>query len=304
MKRIISLIILLSLSLTLVACDKGGEPQSPTREFTISALSLSGRPIEGVRISILEGTRLIATVKTGADGKARPVLYPGEYTLKLEDVPDEYEMNTESIKVSFTEKSPTFVFRLKLTQGDGSKQNPFTVKDVRGIDFGAGVSAYYRVEVGNRTTLCIRDADRLSAVYDGVTYNPNSSGMIVINDVKDGDIILVKNSGPERHTVVELVYPFGSDKNPHVLKLNTGYRASITGRTVHYTLTASEDMTLTLVGSEGGIFTAANLTADVTKRGEGACELTLTVKAGDKLLYTVSGEGEVTYRVNSEVAEN
>lgn len=303
MKRIISIIILLALSLTLAACDEDSKPQSPTREFSIRVQNLSGRPIEGVRISILEGTRVITTVKTDGNGQATPVLYPGEYTLKVVAVPEGYEMNAEKIKVSFTDKSPRAVIRLNVSGGDGSMSNPFVIKGSHSTDLGAGVSAYYRAELAGKTTLCIRDAEHLSVVYGGVTYKPNSSGMITV-DVKDGGLILVRNDGPATSVALELVHPFGSDKNPYTLKLNTGYKADVTGRTVHYVLVASEDMTLTLLGSEGGIFTAANLTADVTERGEGACELTLSVKEGDELLFTVSGEGEVTYRVNSEVAEN
>ena len=298
MKRTIALTLFICLSLLLFACGRGSGIGSPIKSFTFNTIDQSGDAVVGARLSVLEGSRVITTVVTDGEGLAAAELYPGSYTVRIEALPDGYLPVEKEFEFIFSKENPSCNITINNTKPDGSEQKPYIIKDRADIKLGPGKYAFYRAEPTDKTTLVIRNAQGIVASYRGEIYNVNSSGLIII-DIDGDHTVRLYNNGPAVSATAELVYPFGSEKNPHVAKLNNEYKAEVTGREIYYAHTSAADSGITLVGASGGIYTVKNLTTGETLTDKGECEISIFANEGDELLFIISGEGEVSYRFNT-----
>lgn len=304
MKRILSVIILLATLISLAACGNTGEPKDPTREFTLVAVDQSSATVAGVGLTVLEGTRVIAELTTDGEGEAKVVLYPGKYTVRIDTLPEGQEAVMEKIELTLDDKNPTAMIPIKNNIPNGTEQRPFVIDGETEISQAAGKGFYYRVVTWEKKTLCIRNAEGLSVTYQSKVHTVNSAGMIVVDMVDGVDTVFIRAGGKDVTAVATLEHPFGTAENPHTLRLGSEYRFDATGKQMYYKYIAESDGALLLTASAGeGSYVLRNLTTGETVMGTGACEVRLLMSAGDEIILTVSGEGEISYTVGLASAE-
>lgn len=304
MKRVLSVIILLATLISLAACGNTGEPKDPTREFTLVTVDQSGATVAGVGLTVLEGTRVLAELTTDGEGEAKVVLYPGKYTVRIDTLPDGHEAVIGKIELTLDEKNPTAMIPIKNDIPNGTAQRPFIIDGETEIRQAAGKGFYYRVVTGEKTTLCIRNAEGLSVTYQNKVHVVNSDGMIVVDIASGDDTVFIRAGGKEVTAVATLEHPFGTADNPHTLRIGSEYRFDATGKEMYYEHIAGADGDLLLTARAGeGVYTLWNLTTGESATGTGACEVRVLMSAGDEIILTVLGEGEISYTVTLISAE-
>jgi hypothetical protein len=173
--------------------------------MTIVVRDANGTPVHGASISILEGTRVIATLTTGTDGKIKTDMLFGEYTLKVNSLPEKYTVAYDNILFAFSEKNNTYTVLVDSVTADGSLNKPYIIDGDTVISLGAGKSAYYLIKPdGDKNTLYIPNAENLVIKIDGVEVHENFRGNI--SYTADGEtLVVITNNGDKIEAQAQLV---------------------------------------------------------------------------------------------------
>lgn len=205
MKKTVCLLLLLTIFITLVGCTHTAEAPKKEGEMTIVVRDTGGTPVPGTTVDILEGTRVIATHTTNADGKIKADMLFGEYTLKISFLPDKYAVVYDNIKFDFSEKNHTYTVLVDNVLADGTEKKPFIIDGNTTVSLGAGKSAYYLIKPdGDKNTLYIPNAENLVIKIDGVAVHNNFRGNI--SYTADGEtLVVITNTGDKIDAAAELV---------------------------------------------------------------------------------------------------
>ena len=207
MKRTVCLFLILTI-FTLACCVgcsyDAGAPEN-RGQMTIVVRDSNGTPVPNTTVSILEGTRTVATHTTNADGRIKTDMLFGEYTLKITALPDKYEVVQNSIRFTFSAKNNTYTILVDNVLADGTEKRPYIIDGDTTISLGAGKSAYYLIKPdGDKNTLYIPNAEGLVIKIDGVTVHNNFRGNI--SYTADGEtLVVITNTGDKIDAPASLI---------------------------------------------------------------------------------------------------
>lgn len=303
MKRIASLILAVTLVIAVTACTHKTTPATNGGELTVSVREPSGRPIEGATVEIREGSRALATVTTGVDGVATARLLFGEYTLKITSLPEKYRAINDNLRINFGEGAKSFALVAEDLTEMGTEKNPYIIDGDTTVSLAAGAGAYYLIKPnGGKNTLYIPSGEALSVKINGQSVHTSNGGSITYT-ASGETLVLITNGGSKINAPAFLVYPFGSEENPYEARLGATYTATVTGRTLYYSFTAENAGTYLLSGISGeGVYTLTVGGSEI-KTATGRESISAELSAGDTLIFTVSGNGEVSYTLLEESSE-
>ena len=213
MKKTVCLLLLLTIFFTLVGCDYDAGAPKNSGEMTIVVRDTNGTLVPGATVSILEGTRVVATLTTNLDGVIKTTLPYGEYKLKVSDLPDKYEVLYTNIAFNFSETNHLYTVLVDNTTEDGSEKRPFVIAGDTTISLGAGKSAYFLIKPdGDKNTLYIPSAESLIIKIDGEEVHTNFRGNI--SYTANGEtLVVITNLGDKIDAPAQLV-PVGEYVNP------------------------------------------------------------------------------------------
>ncbi len=299
MKKVICLILTLALlAISLASCTHRVDVPDKEGELTVTVRDESGLHVGGVTVDICEGSRTVATVTTEGDGRARVTLLYGEYTLKISSLPEGFEKINGKTVINFTEASKSHAVTVRNTVGLGTERSPYVISGDTVISLEAGGSAYYLIKPTDKNTLYIPNAPSLSIKLDGATVHTNSRGNIYYTAEGEA-LVLITNSGAKINAPAQLVYPFGSEKNPYTATLGMLYTSTLNDRTVHYTFTAENGGSYILRGISGEGVYSLSVNGGEPVVTTGTQSITVELSAGDSLIFTVSGTGSATYSLSA-----
>jgi hypothetical protein len=223
MKKTVCLLLLLTIFISLVGCDYDAGAPKNAGEMTIVVRDANGTPVPGTRVAILEGTRVLATLTADADGRIKTNMLFGAYTLKIDFLPDKYEIVYDNIHFDFSEKNHTYTILVDNVMADGSEKKPYIIDGNTTISLGAGKSAYYLIKPdGDKNTLYIPNAENLVIKIDGVEVHHNFRGNI--SYTADGEtLVVITNTGDKIDAPAELVLEgeyTAPGENPNELPLD------------------------------------------------------------------------------------
>ena len=104
-KKTVCLVLTVIMLLLLASCTHRIEASEKEGTFTLIARNENGLPAEGVGIDVCEGSRVIASLTTGIDGKASATLLYGEYTLKVRSLPEGWTAEEDNVAFNFTKEN-------------------------------------------------------------------------------------------------------------------------------------------------------------------------------------------------------
>ena len=318
-KNILILLLALSLVLTLASCtscehvdadddylcDKCGEhfddgdeyvePENKDVDLTITVTLDDGTPLSGVKIN-LASKSASKDVVSGADGKVKVTLEPGNYaiTYDYDTIPEYCTPDTFGVKIE--EGMTTLSLVIVDNQPDGSAEKPFyisestteiTVEPGQEIFFNyRGTTAKY-VRVYHADAVVYYDGEVGTAV-DGVTnllLQPADVGRISTFSVKN-------TSDTAFTTTMELIAPLGTIENPIVLGENSATVTVEPEQMLYYSWTADKDGMLVLATptERNSITLTKTLENDVLVIAvtDGSAAAYLPVSAGDVITLGIS----------------
>ena len=195
-KKTVCLVLTVIMLLSLAACTHRIESSEKEGSFTLIARNENGLPAEGVGIDVCEGSRVIASLTTGIDGKASATLLYGEYTLKVRSLPEGWTAEEDNVAFNFTKENYARIINVNTNVPNGTKVNPYIIDGDTTITLGAGKSAYYLIKPqGETNTLYIPAAATLVIKISGKESHENFRGNISLTVTED-TLVVITTNGP------------------------------------------------------------------------------------------------------------
>ena len=331
MKKILTLLLALSLITSLVACggdkckdhvdadddylcdlcgenfDDGDEdPEAPVEtkhSVTFTVKLDDGTPLSGVAFKLMRGESEIASLTSDASGKASVALENLAYSIEYDyDTLPEYctpdifgvkiEDGKDAVELVITDNKP-----------DGSLAKPFVVvDDETAITLGAGEKVYYTYRGYSVKYLSVDSAD-VSVIIGGESYDNTMDAPLMIEPELGVSTLLclVNNGEAELSFTLSLISPLGSSENPYELTENGATVENLNSETVvfyKWVATASGTLTLTSDSARNNISLTKVMENDVisVEQTNGDLSITMEVKEGDVITIGVSalagGQGD------------
>lgn len=211
-KRTVCLILTAITLFSLASCTHKISVGEKEGTFTVAARNENGLPAEGVGIDVCEGTRVIASLTTGIDGKASVTLLYGEYTLKVRSLPDGWSAEEDNVAFHFTKENYARIINVNTNIPNGKKDNPYIIDGDTTISLGSGKSAYYLIKPqGEYNTLYIPAAATLVIKISGKESHENFRGNISLT-VEEDTLVVITNNGPAIEAEASLMTKEAADR--------------------------------------------------------------------------------------------
>lgn len=321
MKKILVLLLILTLVLSLASCkkckehidadddylcdncgenfDDGDENPDPPvpqgHKVTFTVKLDDGTPVPGVKFTLHRGETVYATLVSGADGRVEVTLENLAYSVDFD-----YD--------SLPELCIPDVFGLKIEEGkdayeiiivdntpNGSMEKPFVVvENETPITLGAGETVYYHYR-GSSTRFLSVDNAGITVGYNGESYvfNQGDEPLLISPEIGESTYLSLTNTtDSELSFTLSMIAPLGSSDNPIVLTENAA-TATVNCETIvfySFTVTTSGTLTLTSDDERSSISITKVLENDVPviSQTEGTIPATMEVAEGDVITIGVS----------------
>ena len=321
LKIFLMLILTLAITLSLAACggckahvdkdddlkcdncgkdyDDGPEaPEFVGLKVNFTVVTDTGAPLSGAKLVLGENNDY--TVTLDASGKGSADMLPGIYDVYIEG----YLASVEFIKVR--EGNTEFSITVMDNRPDGSLAKPFYISEKEtALTLAPGEEIFFNYR-GTSVKYASVYTEGVVITYNGTTYSFDADASILNVCIQPGTLSDPANEDSGRSTVfsvknttdvaIEFVLyfeaPEGSSENPFVLDTNERTVTVNYDTEVYYTFTAGKTGTLVLTApSERNDITLTKIIeGDVPfiVKTEGASQIQLDVKAGDKIIISVS----------------
>ena len=288
--------------------DEAPDVVLPTEyEITFVVKLDNGEVVSGVKFTITRGAKSFDLV-SDSSGKAVQKLEAGPYAISYdyETLPEYCTPDTFGFRVE--EGTSEVILIVSDNTPDGSVAKPFPIQEKETeitLEPGQEINFVYRGATTKKLTI---NADGISVIYDGNTYN-SEDGSVSLDfypEIGKETRFSVKNNNDEAvTTVMSLIAPLGSNENPIILTENQGSALVSDEETVYYKWIASADgvIVLTSESAVNNISLTKVLENDVLiiSQTVGNAAAYLTVKSGDEITIGVSAIN-ATERVDVDFA--
>ena len=282
-------------------CDACGEDYTePDRriELTVTVVDERNNPLTGLDITVLGDGDRVGTGKTDANGQFKVLADPGEYSVLVDGLPQNWFTGVSNIDLS--EERNTLRITAVDNTPDGSVGKPFFIGDDEAtFTIPAGARFNFNVRGVNRTLKVYNTNAKV--IYDGKEYLANEDGIVEVliagtSDTYSTTPFVIENLSNEENSVrVHFESPIGSVANPYEATLDTSATVSVPkDETVYYSWIATADGVLTLTAeSDGSSIMLYNYTTyAVTGYTDGKASVYLPVNEGDEISIPVASTAQ------------
>ncbi len=325
---IMLLCMLVATSVALAACQPGASPSSTACAahtdvnndglcdncgiqvgFQVNSTSSAGNvqvsfsvfndfqvPMTGAKITATDRyTDEVFTATVGEDGTVTMDLPESDYSVGLEDLPENHVAGFKTVSV--VPDMEVITFTVIDNTPDGSQSRPYFIgADAVAKDFGADASLYFTMRFGWGRALIIDNAN-VEVTIKGEKFEPDANGRVEIriDDAVENEHVLVyvTNKGDAQNLNLQPLSDPGTLENPLELELGKDMTAQVKeGHTLTYSWTATADGTVT-VGSDN-----ANGSLQITnKENSRATGFTNTEDRGSSVSMEVKAGDEISVEV-------
>ncbi len=279
-------------------------------DVSVTIKSENGQPITDVTVELHKTRGEITTSKTDASGVAKFELLPGEYTFRVEGVPDGWYVEGTGKKLDVSDDNKAFSFVAVDNNPDGSEEKPYYVgTDVVEKTFKNGETFNYFTK-GSGKYLIITNKNA-KVIYDGDEYLPDENGKLRVYikaaaDTNSQTNFKVMNiASGENKIAVEFEILPGASEKPIEATSGKLIAVEIEGEiSMFYKWVATESGYMILVSDtvDNNIM-MHNLTSyEVTRYTDGGKVLYLAVTKGDEVMINVGSKSETKSTVEFEIA--
>lgn len=325
MKRILSLIVALSLVLAVVPFGVFAADAEEITDISeaITAVLTAENGYECNFVWTATNTDTLTVIPASDNPEGYDITVNDISIFEDDPSANSYSVDVETGKEIYicvyfyypTETDVSIEFSLSIPDPAGAESNPIWLNpEVENeLTIGAGKTVYYQARAG--AMIATVTGENFTVAHNGVNYSTANTGSVSFtvyqeSMFKPAQFVITNNGSAEATCKVSFAYPVGSSNNPTELVLNKKNVASIEeGNDQGYYFTYIADYTGTLIlefSSDTGnwMYTVNNMTTYVygdTQRSDSVPVVnpySIDVTEGDEIQITVSGydpTGAVSY---------
>ena len=270
-------------------------------EVVFTVKDTDGNALSGFKAIFTDSEgNVVTSEESGADGRITVSLYHGRHSVTYDynsEVYGYYLSSTTSIQIN----GDTSALDLYLIDNnpDGSEEKPFAISyENESITLGANTSYHYIIYRVVNLSFELT-GENVKVKYGEAEYTPDENGKIRFNlvgvDTNSVARLVIENTANEEKTYgVNVESIPGSQANPFIIE-NAGTAVSTGNITsdniVYYSFTADADgiFSITVTSDTGSVsMTNTSNSQNVTMNSDSVKTVSLSVKAGDKIIIDVS----------------